>query len=706
MAIKRIKLRLDTEANFIEANPLLANGEVSIAVLPDGRRRIKIGDGYTPWAELLYRGDEYDYQELFDAIDEAIQNQTGRVDILEGEYDALDSITQEIVEAQSRQGTRIEELTEKTQSHDEAIGTLHNTIAGYEPEFSVINSRLTVLEDPRLTDAIVTELQNKNSQQDNRLDQLDAVNEETRESLDTLDALNTALEQNITEAVYAVSGLEERVISVETSQGVYGNRFTQLENQAGIQQEQIERIKNSMSGDEGNYAGVQNQIEQVNESLQQEIGARGDKDSAHEVLLNNLGAAQTQEQINRIDADNALGGRIDQEIADRGDADTALDGRVDQEAVDRESGDTALQSGIDLEAEAREFSAGVLDSKIDQEAADRGDADTALGGRIDQEIADRTDADTELVERMSDNHALFQTHENDTDNPHGVTKAQVGLSEVDNTADIDKPVSTAQGLAIAEALSGANTYTDEQIAATVAGTLHFKGSVDTFADLPAEDNQRFDLWAVLDTGKGYYWFGDEWNILDFTVDMSHYYKRDETDTKLETKVDKVAGKGLSKNDFSDEYLQLLQATSGALKVFHDGVDYTADIYEDILVTRYMFRSDLSVTGSYLEMILDDVSFKLVSTSATNLRTEVKSAVPGTTVIATIRRNTFYNSAVEGQTIQDRVLNDTAYVIDSTIYVESNDYSIYELSIEDHWWEVNVWPTKNKSVTRISLERRM
>lgn len=34
-------------------------------------------------------------------------------------------------------------------------------------------------------------------------------------------------------------------------------------------------------------------------------------------------------------------------------------------------------------------------------------------------------------------------HEADTNNPHEVTKAQVGLSNVDNTSDLDKPVSTA-----------------------------------------------------------------------------------------------------------------------------------------------------------------------------------------------------------------------------------------------------------------------
>lgn len=39
-------------------------------------------------------------------------------------------------------------------------------------------------------------------------------------------------------------------------------------------------------------------------------------------------------------------------------------------------------------------------------------------------------------------------HEARNDNPHGVTKAQVGLGNVDNTADIDKPVSTATQAAI------------------------------------------------------------------------------------------------------------------------------------------------------------------------------------------------------------------------------------------------------------------
>lgn len=39
-------------------------------------------------------------------------------------------------------------------------------------------------------------------------------------------------------------------------------------------------------------------------------------------------------------------------------------------------------------------------------------------------------------------------HTTNTSNPHSVTKAQVGLGNVDNTSDVDKPVSTAQQTAL------------------------------------------------------------------------------------------------------------------------------------------------------------------------------------------------------------------------------------------------------------------
>ena len=43
----------------------------------------------------------------------------------------------------------------------------------------------------------------------------------------------------------------------------------------------------------------------------------------------------------------------------------------------------------------------------------------------------------------TDAQTSINTHINDTNNPHNVTKAQVGLDQVNNTSDVDKPISTA-----------------------------------------------------------------------------------------------------------------------------------------------------------------------------------------------------------------------------------------------------------------------
>lgn len=44
--------------------------------------------------------------------------------------------------------------------------------------------------------------------------------------------------------------------------------------------------------------------------------------------------------------------------------------------------------------------------------------------------------------------AIVAAHVSDTSNPHSVTKAQVGLSNVDNTSDVDKPISSAMQAAL------------------------------------------------------------------------------------------------------------------------------------------------------------------------------------------------------------------------------------------------------------------
>jgi hypothetical protein len=81
-------------------------------------------------------------------------------------------------------------------------------------------------------------------------------------------------------------------------------------------------------------------------------------------------------------------------------------------------------------------------------------AKTALNRLITDEAAARQAADKVIQDNLN-------THIGNTSNPHKVTKAQVGLGNVQNLAPADMPVSTAQATAIADAkAAGTKAQTD------------------------------------------------------------------------------------------------------------------------------------------------------------------------------------------------------------------------------------------------------
>lgn len=75
---------------------------------------------------------------------------------------------------------------------------------------------------------------------------------------------------------------------------------------------------------------------------------------------------------------------------------------------------------------------------------------TELKTYVDDLIAD-TGSDVTALETKVNNHIANKS------NPHTVTKTQVGLGNVNNTSDADKPVSTAQATAIADAKTAGTT---------------------------------------------------------------------------------------------------------------------------------------------------------------------------------------------------------------------------------------------------------
>ncbi|MDE5679878.1 MAG: hypothetical protein K2I01_05540, partial [Lachnospiraceae bacterium] len=110
--------------------------------------------------------------------------------------------------------------------------------------------------------------------------------------------------------------------------------------------------------------------------------------------------------------------------------------------------------------------------------------------------AENTIYDGALGQALSDN---LSFHRADTANPHAVTKSQVGLSDVDNTADISKPVSILQQKAIDTAYAGSNAYTDAKIAELIDGA---PSTLDTLGEIARALQEGNGISDALDAAIG------------------------------------------------------------------------------------------------------------------------------------------------------------------------------------------------------------
>lgn len=86
---------------------------------------------------------------------------------------------------------------------------------------------------------------------------------------------------------------------------------------------------------------------------------------------------------------------------------------------------------------------------------------------------------TELSNIGTNTHAQIDTHIANTSNPHSVTKTQVGLSNVDNTSDLNKPISTATQTALNNKqdtlISGTNIKTINSTSILGSGDIVISG---------------------------------------------------------------------------------------------------------------------------------------------------------------------------------------------------------------------------------------
>lgn len=206
----------------------------------------------------------------------------------------------------------------------------------------------------------------------------------------------------------------------------------------------------------------------------------------------------------------------------------------------------------------------------------------------------------------------------------------------------DAALSAAQGKAL-------KTLVDE-LKASVAAALDYKGTKDTYEELPTEGNKKGDVWNVVaahgttPAGTNYAWDGAAWDSLGGTIDLSGYYTKSQVDgaisaakTELEAadtalegqittvtnqlanKVDKVEGSGL----ISDTDLNQIRTNKADIENLQTSVGGKQEALTE--------GQAISITEeNVIDVKLDSTSDEALSKSAEGLKLDL-SGVKGSTV---------------------------------------------------------------------------
>lgn len=206
----------------------------------------------------------------------------------------------------------------------------------------------------------------------------------------------------------------------------------------------------------------------------------------------------------------------------------------------------------------------------------------------------------------------------------------------------DAALSAAQGKAL-------KTLVDE-LKASVAAALDYKGTKDTYEELPTEGNKKGDVWNVVaahgttPAGTNYAWDGAVWDPLGGTIDLSGYYTKSQVDgaisaakteleaadtalegqittvtNQLNNKVDKVAGSSL----ISDTDLNQIRTNKSDIESLQTSVGGKQD--------ELTPGNAVSITEeNVIDVKLDPASNEALSKSAEGLKLDL-SGVKGSTV---------------------------------------------------------------------------
>lgn len=126
-----------------------------------------------------------------------------------------------------------------------------------------------------------------------------------------------------------------------------------------------------------------------------------------------------------------------------------------------------------------------------------------------------------------------------------------------------------------------NIYTKEEVDSKISSVYVYKGSVDTEASLPQQDNKIGDTYNVTDTGYNFTWDGTKWDNLGGTIDLSSYITSEQAEQIYATKAELE-----DKADVSDIPTQLPNPNALTLNFNGEQIfnyNGSSEVTEDLIV---------------------------------------------------------------------------------------------------------------------------
>lgn len=157
-----------------------------------------------------------------------------------------------------------------------------------------------------------------------------------------------------------------------------------------------------------------------------------------------------------------------------------------------------------------------------------------------------------LVEKILTNEKNISTHINNKSNPHEVSKAQIGLGNVDNTSDLNKPISTATQKALdlkQDKLTAGDNISLDDNKVSVVDTTNIElqelteeqiealnsGITADLVNQIVEDNKRIN-WIIYCIGS--------WNVSNDTINMNFLVKVDDDSLIIDNSIAEVENDSL------------------------------------------------------------------------------------------------------------------------------------------------------------------